>query len=95
MGKRVSSEELVADIRQTADKLDQKYLTADEYDRRGEYNKSTPIDRFGSWNAAVREAGLEVAHKAQRNSKETLLADLRRVADSLNQDHLTTTEYED
>lgn len=95
MGKRVSSEELVADIRQTADKLDQEYLTADEYDRRGEYNKSTPIDRFGSWNAAVREAGLEVAHKAHRNSKETLLADLRRVADSLNQDHLTTTEYED
>lgn len=57
-------------------------VSASEMDKFGKYNKVTYMRRFGSWNEALREAGLQINQEQHSNiSKEALLDELRRLAE--------------
>lgn len=72
------------------DLLDELRALAEEFDlpptktmmnEAGKYRASTYYDRFGTWNDAIREAGLEPRTPGgNRISSEDLLDELRRVA---------------
>lgn len=97
--RNVSNEELLVDVRETAQNLGKYTLTADEYTANGKYSHSTIIRRFGSWNKALEKAGLCIAKKYTHNifnenvSNEELLNDLLSVAYTLNKKKFTTAEY--
>jgi len=51
----------------------------------GRYSDSTYIRHFESWSVALKEAGIEPNHGPKPISDEKLLAELRRVAESVNE----------
>ncbi len=56
----VPERELVRDLRRVARATGQRHVTAQRYAERGTFGASTLARRFGSWNAALGAAGLEV-----------------------------------
>lgn len=77
-----SDENLLNEIRKAAEKLGKDTLTQKEYKNRARTNPSTIIRRFGSWNAALKKAGLSA--KNNRNiSDENLFAEIEKVWDRL------------
>lgn len=78
---RPTDAELLADLRRHADDLG-RTPTSKEYTEMSDYSVSVQQGRFGSWNAALDEAGLDRnAHHGIPD--EVLLEDLRRVAEEL------------
>ncbi|MFC6863408.1 homing endonuclease associated repeat-containing protein [Halomicroarcula sp. GCM10025817] len=78
--KRVTREALIEDYQQVSDELDSRPTLA-EYNEYGSYS-STPIyRRFESFEELKRAAGFETGE--EKISDETLLDDLRRVADKI------------
>lgn len=69
----VSDDELVADIRRVAAQVAPKAISFRAYSEFGSYHPSTAALRFGSWNAAIAAAGLEVA--AERDISDDRLFD--------------------
>ena len=61
-GMPVSDEELLADLRATAESLGKTTIGQKEYRRLGKYDDSTARKRFGTWNKAVIAAGLSVSN---------------------------------
>ena len=55
----VSDEDLIEDIRKTAEKLSKRTLTGAEYDKYGTFHSSTLTRRFGSWKLVLEKSGLE------------------------------------
>lgn len=90
MSPKISTEELLADLRRVADKVGHS-PTRSEYEDHGDNSSATIKRRFGSWNEAKIKAGLEPLQ--EHVSDEKLLADIRRVADELTHP-LTYGEYE-
>jgi hypothetical protein len=62
-GAPVSDEQLLADLRQVAERLGKSTLGQKEYRQVGTYDDSTVGRRFGSWNAALVKAGLGIANQ--------------------------------
>ncbi|MFB6304628.1 MAG: homing endonuclease associated repeat-containing protein [Haloferacaceae archaeon] len=91
-GRRHSEEELLADLRRVA-REGTGTVSERQYADAGEYGVTTFRRRFGSWNAAKRQAGLRT-RDPERIDDEELLADLRRVAESA-QGAVTEREYAD
>lgn len=58
MTERIPDDDLLADLRRVADKLD-KSPSKNEYNEHGEYSAQTLMGRFGSWNDAKEAVGLE------------------------------------
>ncbi len=58
----VPDEELLADLRATAERLGITKLTMDEYNEHGAIHASTVARRFSGWMAACRRAGLGRTH---------------------------------
>lgn len=56
-------EDLIADLRRVASELGEKTVTANQYSERGNFGVNTFLRRFGSWNAALEAAELEVVLK--------------------------------
>jgi len=83
---------LLADLRNVASQLARKTLTGDEYNAHGRFDRGTLIARFGSWNEALKQAGLAVT-KRLNIPRDELIADLRRVAKDLQQPTVTLTQY--
>lgn len=82
-GGGVPREELLAELRRLADRLDRTPSMADMAEQ-GAYAPSTYQSRFGSWNDAVSAAGLQPnSRDDHRYSEAELLADLRDVAENL------------
>lgn len=76
----ITKEELLEDLAQVANKIDNS-PTIKEYTEYGEYSSSTIINRFDTWNNALTVVG----RGTNRNvSRESLLTDLKRVANQLN-----------
>jgi len=83
--RNVSDEEILADLRRVADDLGSERLMIQDYnDADGLVSAGTVIRRFGSWPAALDEIGLETGRR-----------DLRRVADELDTERLSETDYTD
>jgi len=68
---RTSNEELLKNLRNTAEKID-GVLTKRDYNELGAFNPSTMYDRFGKWNEAKRKAGLDLADRQKYLSKYTV-----------------------
>ena len=56
--RNISNQELLNDIKSTAEKLNKKVLTQDEYSRYGKYSPNTVQRRFGGWNKALLLCGM-------------------------------------
>jgi hypothetical protein len=92
--RNISDDELIADIRRAAKRMRGKLLTLRQYGRLGKYAKNTVINRFGSWNDALRIAGLESAKPYAKRSRRTLMIeDIKRAAKLLGKECLSQTEY--
>lgn len=97
MARHIEDQELLEDIKETADQID-GYLTAQKYTSKGEYSSKTAYERFGGWQEALKEAGVETTHqnrryiRADKVEKEDVLEDIKDVADTVD-DHLSANEY--
>jgi len=69
-GAPVSDEQLLADLREVAARLGKKTVGQKEYRRIGTYDDSTVSRRFGSWNEALRRAGLELANELDLSEEQ-------------------------
>jgi len=77
----VSESELINHLEELADEFG-RAPTNTEMDGLGEFSASTYIRRFGSWNEAVKEAGLD-PNMNRDLSKSALLHDLRDLSERL------------
>jgi hypothetical protein len=59
----IPERELIADLRRVARKCRGRTVTMTSYHEEGAFGPGTLIRRFGSWNAALRTAGLNVGHQ--------------------------------
>ncbi len=59
----VSNEQLLADLRAAAVSLQKTTVGQKEYRRLGIYDDTTVSNRFGTWNNALRAAGLDVSNE--------------------------------
>ncbi len=60
-GASASDEELIADLRRVANRLGTDTVKGEQYESLGAYHRTTQQRRFGSWNKALRRAGLKVS----------------------------------
>lgn len=78
---RIPDEKLIEDLQRVSIELRKANLAMDDYREHGGHAIDTLIERFGSWNAAKRKAGLPVT---ERNvSAEELLFALRDLYDEM------------
>jgi len=73
-----SEEELLADLRQAARTLRRETIGEREYVKAGKFSCKPFINRFGSWNNALKKAGLQVVRET-KTSDETLFENLERI----------------
>jgi len=85
----VTQEELLTELQRLAEELG-KTPTIDEMDAHGEYTGATYYNHFESWNAALREADLEL-NNPYTIRREALIEDLQRI-NELIEDPYPTTE---
>jgi hypothetical protein len=84
--------ELLADLTRVARLLNSRSLTQAMYRQHGQFSPVTMFKRFGTWNAALKRAGL----KASRNFNvpaKLVINDIRRVARRLKVTTLSGTQY--
>ncbi|MBU1230003.1 MAG: HNH endonuclease [Proteobacteria bacterium] len=91
--KGLNDEELLDDLRSTANKLGKEYVTKEEYNKHGRLCSATFQKRFGSWCKAHDIAGLN-RNRHYDTSKEECIADIKNVAYALNTNVLTVEIYE-
>jgi len=71
--RNITEEELLTDLKRVATELGTNALSSREYnDSGGKYNAGTIGARFGSWNAALIKAGLQLVHQREVSSNELL-----------------------
>lgn len=87
-----SDELLLADLRSVAVKLARNAVSRDEYEAYGRFHPQTLAKRFGSWNATLIKAGLQVL-KPHVVSESEFVEDMKRVATLLGANTLTTDQY--
>nr|WP_316621057.1 HNH endonuclease [uncultured Ruminococcus sp.] len=75
----VSDEELIADIVRVCNNLNQETITSSVYDNCGKHGCSMIILRFGSWEKALKKAGLEGTGFHHYITDEELLKEIERV----------------
>ena len=73
----IESEELLRDVREVAMRLKKSALSIKEYDEHGEYSSSAVMRRFGTWNKALKLAGLGVCNEYY--SREDLFFNIEEV----------------
>ena len=69
-GQPVSDAELLADLQRVAVSLGKNTVGEKEYRRVGKYDDSTTTRRFGSWNGALKAAGLTISNKSEIEDEE-------------------------
>lgn len=90
--RNISKEQFIADLKRVSLILNKRAITHADYDKYGKFHSSTIQKKFGSWFAALNEAGLEKTRNLNLNEKE-LIDDLIRVASLLKKDKITQAEY--
>lgn len=81
MVEGISKEQLLAEITRLRDELN-KLPSFQEMNEHGEYSVYTYTQEFGSWNDAVEAAGYTPRANRESRSKEELITELKRLADS-------------
>jgi hypothetical protein len=59
-GVAVSNDQIIDDMRRVATEFGEGSLSSRLYQSHGKYSHTTASERFGSWNAALKAAGLQV-----------------------------------
>lgn len=77
-----SDDSLLNELKRVAKKLDKDTLTQREYMQHARTNRSTIIRRFGSWNSALKKAGL-LKSAIMNISDEDLFAEIGNLWDRL------------
>ena len=85
---QISEDELLEAIERLAGEVD-GLPTFQQMDDRGAHAARTYVNRFGSWNEALEAAGFE-PRPSGRVDDEALLADLRRLRETLGQEPTST-----
>ena len=62
-GAQVSDDELIADLQRVAQSLNSGTVPQKKYGTLGTFDYSTVTRRFGSWNNALRLAGLSLSNE--------------------------------
>ena len=57
--RNISDDDLLADLRRVASEQSEQHVKQRTYKDLGKYGVTTVIRRFGSWNEAMKAAGLE------------------------------------
>ena len=78
---RISEEEIREEITRLA--RHGRLPSAARMDAEGRFSARTCVNRFGSWNAAVRAAGYEPLNESVEPSQEELLDEIKRLEDEL------------
>jgi len=81
MTEKITQQMLINDIQRVSNEIS-KTPTQQEYDEYGEFSHSTARNRFGTWNDAIQNAGLDV-DKNSSVDEEELIEDVKKVAESL------------
>lgn len=81
--KLFSDEEILCDLRESAQKIGKPTMQQREYLKVGKFSCKPFINRFGSWNNAIRKAGLETTKDVSVSDKE-LFQNLENTWVSLN-----------
>ena len=90
--RNIPDEELLGDMIAVANSLGIETLTTEKYNEYGKYNHTTISRRFGSWNNALKKAGLAISHIIEISDSE-LLKDLHNTAKNIGQNTITVTQY--
>lgn len=94
---KVSREDCLAEMNRVAVLLGQRQLSSKEFSRHAKFTAKPVINRFGSWEKALEEAGLEVRDKVKLDkplSKEECVNELRRVARILSTTTLIESDFD-
>lgn len=96
--RNVPDEKLIEDLKRVADIHQKPSITQKEYLQFGKYASRTIVTRFGSWNEALKKAGLvlERGHFKTHlycESDDVFFADIRAVATQLGRNYVSTEEY--
>ena len=92
----LTDSELLDDVKRVANSLGDQYLSGAIYEKTGKYSVSTIVKRFDSWSAVLKKLDLRSERNTtemQRISDEMIIGDLLRVADQLEKQVVTSTEY--
>src|SRR5271154_4725747 len=77
--RNVADGELLADLRRAAKLAGRETITSGVYARFGSFGRKTISGRFGSWNGALKAAGMGPSRNFNVKAAE-LTRDIRRVA---------------
>jgi len=79
--RNTPTDELIADLKNTAIKLNQDFVTHEQQDKFGKFDSSNIADRLGGWAKAHERAGLNLARhqKTIRLSDDELFQNLEEV----------------
>jgi hypothetical protein len=94
--QNVTDEELLEDLKKTAESVGDIYLSIERYKTVGKYSDSTFRSHFGSWFNALSKVGLRTERnnkEMQRISDKMLIVDLIAVSKKLDKNRITSTEY--
>ena len=93
---QLTDEEILADIKSTARKLGNDYISISTYKKHGKYSQTAIQAHFGTWKNALLLAGLRNERKQSELkliSDEEFFQDLQRVAKLLNSKTVPYEEY--
>ncbi len=93
MPKKITNGQIIEDILALAKRLNRQ-PTSRDYKEHGKYGHTLPAKRFGSWEAAIKAAGLiyRYQHPDYRPTDAEVIADVQRVAKDLGRPP-TASEY--
>jgi hypothetical protein len=92
----VTDEQLLNDVVKVASMLGDKYLSYSLYKTLGKYSQNTFTFHFGSWLAVLEKAGLRTVRTTEdmkRISDQEMIDDIRRVAEKLSSETVTSPQY--
>jgi len=69
--RNITDDELIADLRDVANKLQKDSVTHSEYDQQGKFNSHIFGRRFGGWLNALEKAGLQKTRNYNVTEEET------------------------
>lgn len=94
--KQLTDEEILDNIRETAETLGNDYISISTYKSHGKYSQTAIQAHFGTWKNALLKAGLRnerSSNELKLISDEDYFSDLRRVAAILCLDTVPYSEY--
>lgn len=94
--QELTDEEILSDIKNTAERLGRDYISISYYRKNGKYSQTAIQHHFGTWKNALSLAGLRTDRNASELkliSDEDYFEDLRRVANLIQQNTVPYDDY--